>query len=62
MPFAGLILAGLLMFPSFHAFSQEESTSKIYDPTLDGREAISKYVQQAKKEGKHVLLQIGGNW
>ena len=56
------LLAGILMFPSLHAFSQKESKAGIYDPSLDGQEEINKYVKQAKKEGKHVLLQVGGNW
>ncbi|PKQ60330.1 hypothetical protein BZG02_19665 [Labilibaculum filiforme] len=35
---------------------------KPYDPSLNGKYEIAKAVSKAKKEGKHVLLQIGGNW
>jgi len=35
---------------------------KPYDPTVNGREQIKAAVAKAKKENKHVLLQIGGNW
>ena len=35
---------------------------KLYDPTSDAKVEISNAVKKAKKEGKHVFLQIGGNW
>jgi len=35
---------------------------KIYNPASDAKVEISNAVKKAKKEGKHVLLQIGGNW
>ncbi len=35
---------------------------KPYDPMADGRQQIKTAVAQAKKDNKHVLLQIGGNW
>jgi hypothetical protein len=34
----------------------------IYDPKLDGAEQIRAAVAQAKQAGKHVLVQIGGQW
>lgn len=34
----------------------------IYNPEADAKADIAKAVQQAKVEGKHVFLQIGGNW
>lgn len=37
-------------------------TSKVYDPNANAQEAIEKAVKQAKNEGKHIFLQIGGNW
>jgi thioredoxin-related protein len=36
--------------------------SKLYDPSADAKEEIAKAVEKAASEGKHVLLQIGGNW
>lgn len=35
---------------------------KLYDPTSDAKVEIANAVKKAKKEGKHVFLQIGGNW
>ncbi|MDM8158743.1 thioredoxin family protein [Labilibaculum sp. K2S] len=46
----------------FLAFSLTTIGQKPYDPSLNGKEEIAKAVSKAKKEGKHVLLQIGGNW
>ena len=35
---------------------------KIYNPDADAKAEIAAAVKQASKEGKHVFLQIGGNW
>ena len=35
---------------------------KLYDPSDDAKVEIAKAVKKAEIEGKHVLLQIGGNW
>ena len=37
-------------------------TVKLYHPQANAASDIQAAVQQAKKEGKHVLLQAGGNW
>ena len=45
--------------------SQDLDTSKkkkLYDPSDDAKVEITKAVKKAEIEGKHVLLQIGGNW
>ncbi|TDE11353.1 thioredoxin family protein [Dyadobacter psychrotolerans] len=34
----------------------------IYHPEADAKADIASAVQKAKKDGKHVLLQLGGNW
>ena len=34
----------------------------LYDPSDDAKVEIAKAVNKAEIEGKHVLLQIGGNW
>lgn len=34
----------------------------IYSPNADGNQQIAAALVQAKKEGKHVLLQFGANW
>ena len=36
--------------------------STLYNPSDDAKAAIAIAVQQAADEGKHVLLQVGGNW
>ena len=38
------------------------STKKLYNPDADGKTDISNAIASAKKENKHVFLQIGGNW
>ncbi|MBZ4192345.1 thioredoxin family protein [Niabella beijingensis] len=44
------------------AGAQDLKTFRIYRPDEDAREGIRKAVVTAKKENKHVLVQIGGNW
>ena len=39
-----------------------QETKKLYDPTLDGMKQINEAVAIAKTQGKHVLIQYGGNW
>jgi thioredoxin-related protein len=41
-------------------FSQDKV--KLYDPALDGMKQIKEAVSKAKSQGKHVLIQYGGNW
>ena len=41
-------------------FSQDKI--KLYDPSLDGMKQIKESVSKAKSQGKHVLIQYGGNW
>ncbi|RKD98663.1 thioredoxin family protein [Marinifilum flexuosum] len=38
------------------------SAQKIYNPNADAKRDITEAVAKAKKEGKHVLIQVGGNW
>ncbi|WP_214227375.1 thioredoxin family protein [Pedobacter sp. B4-66] len=35
---------------------------KVYDPKANARADIDGAVAKARKEGKHVLVQVGGNW
>ncbi|PCH71768.1 MAG: thioredoxin family protein [Bacteroidales bacterium] len=51
------ILASLLLVFSLISLAQ-----KPYDPSLNAKQEIAKAITKAKKEGKHVLLQVGGNW
>ncbi|BAX82295.1 thioredoxin family protein [Labilibaculum antarcticum] len=51
------ILVGLLL-----TFSLTSIGQKPYDPSLNAKQEIAKALSIAKVQGKHVLLQIGGNW
>ena len=44
------------------AFSQDMKTFKLYKPEENAEQKIDEAVKQAKAEGKHVFIQIGGNW
>ena len=39
-----------------------QEKKKIYNPGANAKEDISQAVTKAKAEGKHVLIQVGGNW
>jgi thioredoxin-related protein len=39
-----------------------QDAKKLYDPSLDGMKQIKEAVANASREGKHVLIQYGGNW
>ena len=39
-----------------------QQTIKIYNPEADARAEVSAAVAKAAAEGKHVFIQIGGNW
>jgi len=49
----------LFTFLSLGLFAQKPA---IYHPEADAKADIAKAVENAKKNGKHVLLQLGGNW
>jgi thioredoxin-related protein len=38
------------------------SKFKLYTPGENAEQKISEAIKKAKKEGKHVFIQIGGNW
>lgn len=48
-----------LLFISGFSFAQQ---TKIYNPDADAGQDIKTAVKQAAQQGKHVFLQIGGNW
>jgi thioredoxin-related protein len=47
---------------SILAFSQDMTKFKLYSPGENADQEIEKSIKQAKTEGKHVFIQIGGNW
>lgn len=54
-----LILALVVVSVSF---SQGVNKFNLYKPAENAEQRIDESVKKAKAEGKHVLVQIGGNW
>ncbi len=54
-----LVVFTLLMVIDLWA---QTSETKLYNPEADAKTDIQNMVTKANAEGKHVLLQIGGNW
>ena len=52
----------LILFAAQTAFSQDMKKFNLYKPEENAETEIDKMVSEAKKTGKHVLIQIGGNW
>jgi len=53
----------LLAAPAVQAQAQAPyDLEHIYDPSANAAADIEAATQQAAREGKHVLLQVGGNW
>jgi len=53
-----LFFVSLLL--SLNAFASD--TTKLYNPYASVEKDVASALVKAKKENKHVLLQIGGNW
>src|SRR5689334_6956205 len=51
-----------ILFFSAILQSRAADTTKLYNPKANAEKDIAAAIVQAKKEGKHVILQIGGNW
>lgn len=56
----------LTVLISLNAFANSNTgpkdSTKLYDPKANVEKDVAAALGQAKKEGKHVLLEIGGNW
>jgi thioredoxin-related protein len=50
----------LMLLVSLRALAND--TTRLYDPKANAEKDVAVAIAKAKKEGKHVLLQIGGNW
>src|SRR4051812_14857365 len=50
----------LVLFCSLQALAGD--STKLYNPNANVEKDVAAAVAKAKKENKHVLLQIGGNW
>jgi hypothetical protein len=55
------LIVSIFLFITATACSQIEKP-KIYNPQADAKADIANAVAKAKTEGKHVMLQIGGDW
>jgi thioredoxin-related protein len=56
------ILVVLVIPVLFFVQSSTAQLVNIYNPDADAKADITAAVKQASKEGKHVFLQVGGNW
>ncbi len=56
------LLAGMVCMSCMCAFSQDMKKFNLYKPEENAEKAIAAAVKEAKKEGKHVFVQAGGNW
>lgn len=54
------IVGMLLMY--FGTFSQDMSKFRLYTPGENAGQKIAEAIKKAKQQGKHVFIQIGGNW
>src|SRR5687768_10639893 len=52
----------IIFFLFFSVTSYGNDTTKLYNPAANVSKDVAEAVVKAKKEYKHVLLQIGGNW
>jgi thioredoxin-related protein len=55
-------LFAIALFVSTAIFSQDMKKFNLYKPAENAEQKIADAVKQAKKENKHVFVQIGGNW
>jgi len=56
-----IIVSAVLLF-SLQSFSQDMKTFSLYRPEENAEQKIAGAIKQAKAEGKHVFIQVGGNW
>ena len=51
-----------LLVASSVAWAQDMKAFKLYRPEEDAAGTLKKVIRQAKLTGRHVFIQIGGNW
>ena len=56
------IISFCFFFIKLNAQNNSSNTKNLYNPSADAKTDITNVVAIAKKENKHVFLQIGGNW
>ena len=57
-----LSLITLLLLSTIALHAQDMKNFKLYKPTEDAEKALAQKINEANAAGKHVFVQIGGNW
>ena len=57
-----LLVLFFCSFISVNAQTKDSLPPKIYNPQADAKLELANAVSLAKKQNKHVLVQVGGNW
>jgi len=52
----------LIVSMAFFFVAQAQQPVKIYNPLADAKSDVASAVQRAGESGRHVFIQIGGNW
>jgi thioredoxin-related protein len=56
------VLMVILITLFFSKVFGQQNNDLPYNPKADAKKEINAAIAKAKKEGKHVLIQVGGNW
>ena len=57
-----IILSIVVATIALMSFSQDLKKFNLYKPSENAEQKIAEAVKEAKQQGKHVFIQIGGNW
>jgi thioredoxin-related protein len=57
-----IFLIAIITCSCAQVFSQDLAKFKLYHPKENAKQGIAAAVKEAKESGKHVLVEIGGNW
>jgi thioredoxin-related protein len=57
-----IFLTIIIACTCLQVFSQDLAKFKLYHPEENAKQGIAVAVKEAKESGKHVLVEIGGNW
>ena len=57
-----LLMASSIGFASFAQTQPQSGGVKIYNPAANAQADIDAAAAKAKKENKHIFVQVGGNW
>ena len=60
--FQNVFIVNLLLFFSVGSFSQDMQKFNLYKPEEKAETEIANAISEAKRSGRHILIQIGGNW